>query len=669
MILRLLFSVVFVLGLAKHGSTQDYSVGFRLLEEGSFQEALLYFDGQIKQGNTDFTAKLCFGRALGLSGSHEEAMTHFIRMKQDYSDNLELDLNYAESLMWSSLFVEARDMYKGLYKKNNKHFAIVLGYANSLSSLKNYQAASILIEEALAIDDKNENALISKKYIFLGLANQFKLSSKTKEAEEIYEELGLLFPNDIDVVLNYAYLKMDLNKLRDAEILLNKVLQESGSNYKLYTALARIKLRQFRYEKSLANVEKAKAHFIARNVQLPFDLLNLEFSIYLSKRSYEKAESILKQIEDIYGSRKFRDIQVSYLLNRKEYDRLEEYLKEGDRDFYYTTMTKINLAKGNFHAAKSNLDSVSMKPENQAIHYYLGKEISKKFYHGSDFGFEIMNDNGGTYAESYSVSATSSKKNKGRIYLGYFYRKAFYEKSVSASSGRFELGVNYQLFDKVSSQIVLANNALTNVSGDLSSSFQYAGKIKFDLSNAHFLSLSFDQNTFNYNVELINESITDNKIGLQYYNMFSHRLGAYFESNRSVLSDANNSNFVFLSFFNNFNTIPLLQAGVNYTYLRYKMQSSYYFSPKVYDVKEVFLKFDNSYHPSQSLIISATAGIGRQVIDGEDQQFTQRVEIELGYKFRNGQHVKAFYSYNNSASASLSGYRAQRMGVKASLRF
>jgi tetratricopeptide (TPR) repeat protein len=604
-----------------------------------------------------------------LSGEAKVARNHFTEMKIQYPDNTELELNYAESLMWSKAYEEAKKSYQVLYNNDPSSFPAVLGYANALSNLLDYNNAAEYIDKALSIQPGNANALQSRKYILLGLANQLKINSKYVEADSVFIELTNDYKNDIDVLLSFVYLKLDENKLKDAEKLLLSQLDAHPSDYRLLSTLSSIKLRQLKFSKASHFLDGAVVISNVQNEVLPFDLLVLELNLNLSQQKYKKAEALLERIDATYGSAKSREMWVSFLLNLKEYSKLESFAKkESSKDFYFTTMAKIALQKGTFRKARTFLDSVSNGPENKSIHYYLGKEIEKQFYHSVRTQYEIMEDNGGTYAESFNVQAITNKRNKGQLYLGYHHRKVMSEQAEMASASRAELGLIYQMSSKLNSQINIAYNRLNKATGDNSNNLQYYTNLKYNFSNRHFLGLVFTQNTFDYNVDLIDRSITDNRLSAQYYNMFFKNMGAYVEANNSFLSDGNRSNFLFISVFNNFKTLPLLQAGINYTYLTYSEKSSYYFSPKSYDVKEVFLKYDNRYHPNQKIIASATVGVGQQNINDEERQYTQRLNISLGYKFGNENTVETYYNYNNSASAVLSGYKVQRIGIKASFR-
>ncbi|GAK88379.1 TPR domain protein [Nonlabens ulvanivorans] len=59
-------------------------------------------------------------------------------------------------------YIDAKSYYQGLLKENDQSFPAVLGYANTLSNLKEYPQAQDYINKALIIDPGNPNALTSK---------------------------------------------------------------------------------------------------------------------------------------------------------------------------------------------------------------------------------------------------------------------------------------------------------------------------------------------------------------------------------------------------------------------------------------------------------------------------------------------------------------------------
>ncbi len=103
-------------------------------------------------------------------GGPLEAKLLFSELLEEYPGDLELELNYAESLLWNSEFYEAKIFYQQLVINHPESFSALLGFSNTLSNLKDYDNVLIYIKKALAVDPGNRNALISQKYIRLGKA-------------------------------------------------------------------------------------------------------------------------------------------------------------------------------------------------------------------------------------------------------------------------------------------------------------------------------------------------------------------------------------------------------------------------------------------------------------------------------------------------------------------
>ena len=79
----------------------DMSKGFGLLEQGNFQEAELFFGEYLKEDPNNKTAKLCYGRAVGLSGEPKKATILFSELLKEYPGDFEILINYNESFLWA----------------------------------------------------------------------------------------------------------------------------------------------------------------------------------------------------------------------------------------------------------------------------------------------------------------------------------------------------------------------------------------------------------------------------------------------------------------------------------------------------------------------------------------------------------------------------------------
>ena len=127
MSLKTFLLFLFFLILSILGESQDYSIGFKYLDEGKFDKASSFFQERISEGYNDITVRLCYGRAVGLNGKPESANILFKELLNENPQNYELELNLAESYMWMHDYKEAKSLYEKLINKDNKSFPAILG--------------------------------------------------------------------------------------------------------------------------------------------------------------------------------------------------------------------------------------------------------------------------------------------------------------------------------------------------------------------------------------------------------------------------------------------------------------------------------------------------------------------------------------------------------------
>ena len=196
--------LVFCLLLGLSIQAQDMQEGFTNLEKGEFAQAEIFFSKILKTYPDNKTAKLCFGRAVGLNSSPEKATVIFSELLKTYPDDFEIQLNYAECMLWNKNFSEAKPYYFGLIAKHPESFPALLGYANTLSNLKEYKEALIFVNKALEVSVKNPNGLVSQKYIRMGYANQLVQQQDYNTALSLLNENFKDFPKDKETLMNKA---------------------------------------------------------------------------------------------------------------------------------------------------------------------------------------------------------------------------------------------------------------------------------------------------------------------------------------------------------------------------------------------------------------------------------------------------------------------------------
>ena len=113
LILALLFSPFFCF-------SQEMKTGFTYLETGKYEKADVFFKQILEEYPDNKTAKLCYGRAVGLSGNPQQATQIFTELLEKYPNDFEVKLNYGESLLWNKNFEAAEIYYQKLIIENDK---------------------------------------------------------------------------------------------------------------------------------------------------------------------------------------------------------------------------------------------------------------------------------------------------------------------------------------------------------------------------------------------------------------------------------------------------------------------------------------------------------------------------------------------------------------------
>ena len=670
MSLKTFLLFLFFLILSILGESQDYSIGFKYLDEGKFDKASSFFQERISEGYNDITVRLCYGRAVGLNGKPESANILFKELLNENPQNYELELNLAESYMWMHDYKEAKSLYEKLINKDNKSFPAILGYANALSSLKIYEQAKDYIDQAISLQPDNANAKISRKYILLGLAESYKLSNNFLDSKKILESLMILNPNDIDIGLSLAYLCMDLNSFKEANKTLDTLLQNISPNYRTYLAKSSLMLRKIDYQKAIKYVELAKTTFEENNPgrELPFDLIIQNVDTYIACDKHDKAQ---KLITDFMNSSRdsflIDKLKFNLYLGQKDYEKIRENSRHyGNTELYHQVHSKMYFQRKDYRSCRLHLDSLLALNNESVFHFYMSKELDKSTFSNLKSSVTFAKDNGGNNSRESIIGYESNNYNKVQFLFHIKNRTTSSFKNEKASQMLFQIGAKYKLSNDLKLESSLG---LSVISGSNKKTILNHTKVTYNLNEKLNISLSFNQRFYDYSASLIESKTKENKLTLQYFTMFSKNEGMYFQGSKSELSDSNSSEFYYASFFKNIKNNPLLQLGINVMYLGYGKNSENYFSPNNYKAGELFIKFDNRHHPNKILIYSVSGAIGKQVFANSANQSTQRFEIEAGIKWNRINHILLFLRYNNSSSASVTGYQISSYGLQANINW
>lgn len=193
--LKLIFLWIFICYCQFGNAQHKFQDGFDLLEEQSYTQAIVYFNKVLETDSLNLTARICYGRALGLGGQKAEALSLFQILSQEYKEELEVKLNLAEAYMWNEKYEAAKSIYQELLTSNPNNFVANFGFANANASLFENDIALEYINKAIELDPANANAILSKKYILISKAYKNYKKGNYVAAQNDINSILLAYPN------------------------------------------------------------------------------------------------------------------------------------------------------------------------------------------------------------------------------------------------------------------------------------------------------------------------------------------------------------------------------------------------------------------------------------------------------------------------------------------
>ncbi|MCD8402860.1 tetratricopeptide repeat protein [Tenacibaculum finnmarkense] len=660
--------------------SQNMKEGFIYLETGKYQQAEVFFKTILKTYPTNKTARLCYGRAIGLNGSSYKAVTLFTNLLNDFPTDFEVKLNYAESLLWNKNYNKAENYYQNLISENDKSFPALLGYANTLSNLKKFDKAITYVNKALIVLPNNQNALISKKYMRLGLANSKVTDQKYIEAENILKENFIDFKKDKETLLNLANLYLisnQINKAKETYIIIGENSAttltslngislanhlESDDKEALIISKKAVSLLNNTTDKSIKN--QTKERFIQALIwNNKYSLAQKEINkLLVNNKDPENWILSLRATLNIYKS-DFKKSIADYNLILKK-----------DSASFDGNLGKANALKASGYfidAYKSAENTLSFyKKQKDATNFI--KNLDKSFTPFVEVKTAYSFDNADNKAYLYAANLEFPFSTKLKLFGNYSYRTT--SNSVTKASGisnNFSAGIAYQLLNNATFKGVLgisASDTDTNKFSQLLADLSL--KIKpFKLQD---LEIGYKREVQNFNADLLDKEIIQNNFLINYSLNTNFNLGWYTQLYYTSQSDENTRNLLFTSLYYNIFKKPSLKAGVNYQNISFKNQvPTIYFSPRTFSAAEIFINIikDENIAKNKEWFYELTAATGFQFIEKNKKQSTYRIQAKLGYKFSERSLLNIYGTQSNIASASAISSSADFTFTEIGLRF
>lgn len=673
MIRKIIF--LFLVTTSLLNAQSDMTKGFGLLEQGNFQAAEDFFAEYLTNDPTNKTAKLCYGRAVGLSGEPKKATNLFADLLKEYPGDFEILINYNESFLWAKEYEQAKPLYADLVEKFPDKFGAVLGYANTLSNLKEYKLALSWVEKAIALQPENESAKISRKFMRLGYANSFVNDQQYNKGEQTLIKIFEDFPNDKDVLINLANLYLIIKQADKAKSMYARYATNQKDSI---TALNGIALAQHIDEND------KEALLTSKSATNKVDKID---DVALTESTYDRyVQALIWNRKFITAKKKIDSLEVHYE-NRNWIHALRATLGlyTGDAKSSVKSYDRIlvndsasfdgNLGKANALFASDRIVP-AYKMANQTLKFYENQKDAKGFIEKLNLmhtptieehaAYTFDNGNNTAFYTNTTIDVPFSTK--FRTTFSYFFRST--ENTVTdnkATSHVALMGLQYKLFPKTVLKTVLGFNnsrfldeAYTQPVLDIKLDLQ-----PFKLQN---LTLGYQREVQSFNAELIEREIVQNHYGLNYNLGTNVNFGWYTQLMHTQQSDDNVRNLLFTSLYYNVLKKPALKMGLNYQYITFKDQvPTIYFSPEKYQAVELFADLRGKISEKTSYAISAATGI--QQVEDDPNTNIFRAEASVLHQFSKRFSLSIYAKYSNIASATAAGFEFTEVGLKAKWLF
>ena len=648
--------------------------GFTYLETGKYKQAEAFFENILITYPKNKTAKLCYGRALGLNGNGERATTIFINLLERYPQDFEIKLNYAESLLWNENYNKAKGYYKNLLTENPNSFPALLGYANTLSNLKIFNKALEFIDKALLTSPGNLNALTSKKYINLGYANQYVQNGNYKAALKLLLKNLQLFNKDIETLQNIANVYLISSDFSKAEATYKTIGISPQNKLTSLNSLALVSHLKGKNKKALEISSKAINYISNKTSESLLQQTKERYAQALIwNRKYKKAAILIQKLNNEYPNENWvLSLRASLNIYKSNFEEsINDYnrILKNDTTSFDGNLGKANAlnASGYFIEAYKNAENTLKFYKNQKDAVSFIKKLDNSFtpfvVAESSYSF----DNGNNKAYSYKATSEFSFSTKFKLLGSYNYRTTSNSLSgLKATSNNVLGGVSYQLLHniKLKSLIGLASSKTeTNTFNQLIADISLLTK-PFKLQN---LELGYKREIQNFNAALLAENIVQNNYLINYSLNTNFKLGWFTQYYYTTQNDKNTRNLIFTSLYYNLLEKPSLKAGVNYQNISFKNQvPTIYFSPSKFNAYEVFFNIikDENNTKKNEWFYELTAASGFQYIENNKKQRTYRIQSKLGYKFSERSILTLYGSKSNIASATAAGFTFTEIGLR-----
>lgn len=649
--------------------------GFTLLEQGKFAAAEHFFAAALEQEPANRTAAICYGRAVGLNGNPTEALFLFNKLLAQSPNNQEIMLNIAEALMWDKQYAAAETSYDQLLAQAPENFTANLGAANARASQQNYGAALHFIQQALHIQPTNTNALISKKFILLGLASQEKSNQHYALAHQHLDTIEVLFPGDLNARLLRADLFLANQEYREAQTVYQGMVADSIALIRAYNGLSYTAMVLQKKNAALNYAKQALGHAQQPAVDSSLKLqAGIQFVNTLGiNRQFSEAFRVLDSLQQELGPSLAIRLAIARLniWDRAYKTGVQEYelllAEHGDAFDLLMGLVDVSRAQQRPGEAIAWLAKARQLEPNQPDALRLWQTLLLADQPAFQLSAGYHQDNGGNLAQEMQVNADGGRWGKWYPTLRGSHWQA-YAQGDAADRGQQQslvLGTQFQWSSTVRVRGYAGPTRYQDKEGTPQTIIGGELGINALLGKYHYFDVAVSRDLHNYTADLVRQGILRNHLAVTYNFNAPARLGLFAQYLRTTQSDGNSRNLVFASLYFKILEAPILKTGINYNVFGFaRQEAEAYFSPPNASAAELFFELANQRTPRNKWFYQAFLAVGVQRIATNATQQSRRAEFLLGRRLGSNLEVSGSFQAGNTAQSSISGYAYQRMRLQ-----
>lgn len=645
---------------------QDMQPGFDLLEAGAFAKAAPFFDSIVKQFPDNKTAKICYARALGLSGSPSTALEILDALSSTNSKDYEVLINRAEALLWNTNYARAIEEYRELDSNFPNRPTIKQGLANAFTGNQQFNLALTQIDLAINLDPNNSNAQLIRKYIFIKKAAKIGNNGAQEEAKNILLRALEDYPKDTALLRALADLYIKTNQWEAAG---DAYLQITDSIWSL-TGLSLIAHKTNRHKQALSLAMQAKRLV---NTNTAKDKLQAALTRYLQALLWNKKYNKAKEELDRWSTNTAYKLMYLELLGSYG-------LYTGNPKLSITAYAELlslspdsfggNLGIANAYYALKNLDKAQFYAQQTLVYYPNQKDAlllletiknNELPQINSAVGYTKDSDNNQAYYAT--ITGTYWWNNRFSTALSYGYRDTKnINRQEQASINNLSIAASYRVHNRT---VITTGIGIQKIeaNGNNYNNFNAQLSVKTVLFPLHNLEASLGQDIQDFNASLLQENLQLNYLSIANNVSTNLGIGWYVKYRGTQQSDNNSSTDVFTSLYYVTGRKLLLKGGINYQYLSFKTaRPALYFSPESFQAISLFAEASGNYN---ALNFRALVAIGNQKINTDPQMSTLLAEAEVKYNINPYLNLGGYAKYTNNASQVVSGFSFTEVGIRA----